>query len=298
MRKKAFMMYMASLFAGCALVVSCDNENSPVEVAKLEVSPTTVNVAADGGDTLITVSSNVAWTVACDSAWVTVSDQEAQSFVINVAANEAAEERTAVVTVTASSLKKTITVTQAGVETEGATLSVTPESIEAAAAGETKQLSVTSNSDWTAESDQTWVAVSPASGSKDGEITVAVAANDSIERTAVITVKAADKTVTIPVTQAAKDTGVILSVTPDSVNVAAAGETKQLTVTSNSRWTAESDQTWAVVSPVDSLNNAEITVTVAANDNPEKRTAIVTVKAADKTVEVIVEQEAKQEDGY
>jgi DNA-binding protein YbaB len=296
MRKKTFMMYMASLFAGCALVVSCDNENSPVEVAKLEVSPTTFNVAADGGDVLITVSGNVAWTVACDSAWVTVSDQEAQSFVINVAVNEAAEARTAIVTVTASSLEKTITVTQAGVEAGGITLSVTPESVDAAAEGETKKLAVTSNSDWTATSDQAWAAVSPASGSNNGEITVAVEANDSIERTAVITVKAADKIVTIPVKQAAKDTGVVLSVTPDSVSVAAAGETKILTVTSNSNWTAESDQTWAAVSPTDSLNNAEITVIVAANDSTE-RTAVITVRAADKSVAVIIEQEAKKEGG-
>jgi hypothetical protein len=122
-----------------------------------------------------------------------------------VSLNRTTAARTATVTVTSSAdgETKTIAVSQAASNPNETGLLLTPESQDAAAAGETKKFTVESTGDWTAASDQSWATVSPASGSGDGLIAVTVAKNTGAARQATLTVKAGSKTKTATVKQAA-----------------------------------------------------------------------------------------------
>src|SRR6185503_13224925 len=74
----------------------------------------------------------------------------------------------------------------------GTTLSVSPAAMNvAAAANSTGTFNVTSNTAWTVTDNQTWLTVSPASGSNNGAVTVTAQQNASTSaRTATITVSA------------------------------------------------------------------------------------------------------------
>lgn len=139
------------------------------------------------------------------------------------------------------------------------------------AAGETYSLTVTSTTSWTANSNLSWVTVSPASGSGNGTISVTVARNTSTSsRTAIVTVDGQ----THVITQAGV---VVTTISPVSHTSPAAGDTYTISVTSNGAWSASSDQSWASVSPASGSNNGTVTVTVAANTSTSGRTATVTI---------------------
>lgn len=69
----------------------------------------------------------------------------------------------------------------------------------------TDGIAFTANVAWTAESNSSWATVSPQSGEAgEGEISLAIDANEGDERTAVITVKAGTASITVTVNQEAK----------------------------------------------------------------------------------------------
>ena len=169
----------------------------------------------------------------------------------------------------------------------GATLSVSPTSLTVgSAAGSTGTFNITSNLSWTVSSNQTWLSVSPASGSNNGTVTVTAQANTGSARTATVTVSAPGATSqTVTVTQNAA--GVTLSVSPTSLSVAAAaGSTGTFNITSNTSWTVSSNQTWLTASPTSGSNNAAVTVTAQQNTGAA-RTATVTVSATGATSQTV-----------
>lgn len=75
-------------------------------------------------------------------------------------------------------------------------------------------------------------------------------------------------------------TGTILSVSPTALTVgAAANSMGTFTITSNTSWTAASNQTWLTVNPTAGSNNGTVTVTAQQNTSTSARTAAVTVSA-------------------
>ena len=105
----------------------------------------------------------------------------------------------------------------------GDNLTVSASSLSFAAAGENKTFNITSNKSWTVTSSETWCTLSPASGSNDGSVTVTAAANTGSSRTATITVKATDNSVTrtVAVTQAAGGGGTGSTIWTENVGSAA-----------------------------------------------------------------------------
>ena len=70
-----------------------------------------------------------------------------------------------------------------------------------------------------------------------------------------------------------------LSVSTNSLNVAAAASTASFTISSNTSWTVTSDQAWLTLSKSSGSSNSSITVTAAVNAQTTTRTATVTVLA-------------------
>jgi hypothetical protein len=242
--------------------------------------------ATEGSTATINVASNLTWAAVSNQTWLTVNPTSATgngTLTFTAAANPLLIPRTATVTISATGVtSQTITVTQqaaSGSATLG--VSATTASI-GAAANSTATVNVTSNTTWTSTSDQTWLTVSPAPATGNGTLTFTAAANPLIlPRMATVTVSATGATSqTITVTQQAASGTATLGVSTTTTNIgAAANSTASLDVTSNTAWTASSNQTWLTISPASGTGNSSLTFTATANPTVSTRTATVTVSA-------------------
>ncbi|MEI6752806.1 MAG: BACON domain-containing carbohydrate-binding protein, partial [Paludibacter sp.] len=261
--------------------------------ATLSVSGTTATVTKASGSTAsLSVTSNSTWTASSNQSWLTVTSGATGNGTITFttsSANPFITTRVATVTLVANGVAtKTITITQA---VGDATLSVSGTTATVTkASGSTASLSVTSNSTWTASSNQSWLTVtSGATG--NGTITFTTSSANPFITTRVATVTisangATNKIVTV--TQAMGDATLSVSGTTATVTKAN-GSTANLTVTSNSTWTASSNQSWLTVTS-GATGNGTITVTTSsANPYITTRVATVTIAATgviSKTVTV------------
>ena len=89
----------------------------------------------------------------------------------------------------------------------GNSLTVSPTSLSVGSAAGTSTIAVTSNVSWTTTDNQTWITVTPASGSNNANITVSVTANTGAARSGTVTVTGGSITQTINVSQSAASTG-------------------------------------------------------------------------------------------
>ncbi len=78
-----------------------------------------------------------------------------------------------------------------------------------------------------------------------------------------------------------------LSVSPTSLSYTVNGESKTVTVTCNTSWTATSSASWLTVSPASGSNNGTITARASANTAASQRTATITVSANGVTSQTI-----------
>ncbi len=153
------------------------------------------------------------------------------------------------------------------------TLSVTPSNRNVSPASNITSFTVTSNSAWTATSDQSWCTVTP-SGIGDGTITATYAENNTpAQRVANITVTVTGLSpVVVTVTQAVSN----LSVSPANQNVGAAAGSTTFSVVSNTGWTVASNQGWCTVTP---SGNSSGTITATFTEN-----TLLTARVANVTV--------------
>lgn len=200
-------------------------------------------------------------------------------------------------------------------------LDASPTSLQFSAVGgadESKTITINSNIDWTVSSSKDWCELDRTFGSNSESITVHVKPNDtSNSRSAIITITATSsgKYVEIHVSQDGKKIDTVISrdeydddknldgnetttytltIDQSSISTSAAGETKNVNVTSNDSWTVSSNQSWCTVSPTSGSNNGTIKVTTSKNTSYSSRTATLTIKGKNsgKSVTVSVSQEA------
>jgi hypothetical protein len=86
------------------------------------------------------------------------------------------------------------------------TLNASPTSLSFGTASGSQNVSVTSNTNWTASDDQSWISVTPTSGANNGTLQVSVTANTGGSRTGTVTVSGGGATRTISVTQSGSST--------------------------------------------------------------------------------------------
>lgn len=176
----------------------------------LDVNPTSHSVVSAGSTASSTITCNTAWTVTKGSeSWLTVDKTSGSgngTILFTVAANTTVNVRSAIVTVTAGSVTKEITITQAAA---AVTLSVNPTNHSIVAAGGTATSTITCNTTWTAsKGSENWLTLSQTSGSGNGTIQFTVANNTGSSRSATVTITAGSETKQIVITQAAHTTPV------------------------------------------------------------------------------------------
>lgn len=150
-------------------------------------------------------------------------------------------------------------------------LTLSTESLEFPAAGDTKTVDVTGRN-WTATESDPWIGIEQS----EGKITVTIGKNETTgARTGSITVKNADDTQTISVTQAASSTVVdpTLTLDPLKVEFPVGGGSETVTVTSEPDWEAIPTADWIEVVS----SEGSFTITVAACPLASGRSAVVTV---------------------
>jgi uncharacterized protein (TIGR02145 family) len=180
------------------------------------------------------------------------------------------------------------------------TLSVSPASISAPAAGDAYTFSLACNTVWTAavSSGATWCMVQPTAGNGDGTGTITIVQNMASEsRTATVTFTAGTLTHTVTVTQAVATTpdDPTLSVAPDAVSAAHTAGTYQLQVTATQAWSAEvnASAAWCTISLNSYAGNHAVTVSVAENHTVGvQRAATILFTAGTRTQTVAVTQDA------
>jgi len=258
----------------------------------LTVSPTTMSLASGASSATATVTANVSWTVTDDQSWISTSATSGSNngtFSVSATANTGTA-RTGTVTVTGGGITRTIAVSQAAGSTS--TLTVSTSSLSLASAISSGTFSVTSNVSWTVTDDQSWLTVSPVSGSNNATITVnATSANTgTASRTGTVTVTGGGITRTVAVTQAGT-TASSLTVSATSLSLASAISSGTFSVTSNVSWTVSDDQAWITVSPTSGSNNATVAVNATtANTATTARTGTVTITGGGITRTVAVTQ--------
>lgn len=156
-----------------------------------------------------------------------------------------------------------------------------------------KNISVTSNVDWTVSCQDSWVTISPTTGSGNGSFKISVTENNSFqERSSTVTVKAEDKVATVKVSQLSLTPSITIN--PTGAEIDAAGGTVSVDVTSNSPWTVSvpAEGAWAVPDVTSGEGSKTVTFTVAENTEFTARSVDVTFTAQDKSAVVKISQTA------
>lgn len=181
-------------------------------------------------------------------------------------------------------------------ETVDPKVEVSQNEITSESAGDTYDITVTSNVAWNAQiaNQDTWVVVKPASG-EAGEtpVTVTVKKNNSDQpRETSISFVGETSTATVAVKQFAKD---VVTIDKKAFEVTPAGGSDAVKVTANTEWTATVSEgaDWVTVAPATgAAGETTATVTVAANATAQAREAKVTFTAGDAKAEYTISQEA------
>lgn len=260
----------------------------------LNVSKTTIDLQRTAGSkATFSVTSNTAWTLASDSEWLTASKTEGTqdaNIVLTASANTSIETRQALVTLSANGVDpKIITITQ---EAALPNLAVSKTTIELEQTeGSKASVEITSNTTWSLTSDAEWLTASKTSGTLNDSIVFTVSANTSIlPRQALVTLTA-NGVDPVVVTIAQEGALPSLTVAQTALTVGKEGITNwAVSVTSNTEWTAVSDQTWVSLST--SSNSDSLILTVAANPEKAERQAQVTLSATGVEAVVLVVTQA------
>ena len=240
------------------------------------------------------VKANVAWTAKGSADWITVRTASGKGngkVVYDVAENPGTAARTGAITVSGGGVARMFTVTQGG-STAALSLGASSRTFTAAAAAG-KELGVTANVAWTAESSVPWVTLQTKSGTGNGKIVFSVAANTGTSaRTGTITVSGGGKTATCTITQEKNEVKLEVSPANREFTCAAAGG-KELGVTANVAWTAKSSVSWIKLSKASGSGNGKVAFSVAENPDSKSRTGKITVSGGGKTATCTILQAEK-----
>lgn len=205
-------------------------EEKQEEEPVFSISPTSVEMAKEGGQfSIVVVSTAQDYEITVVEDWIsTVSRRgdrkSGETIVFAAEPNEGENARTGVVSVcTENGSCIPVTVTQSGTPSlfriSATSLSFTDE-------GGEQTLEITASTDWTIQStDESWLTVSPASGSADAKVTVTASPNPSKEegRSAQLVCSYSDVTLSLDVTQDMNQEEPVFSITPTSASIGKEG---------------------------------------------------------------------------
>ncbi len=174
------------------------------------VLSTITDFGAEAGTKSVTVSSNVTWSASDNQDWISISPNNGSNngtLEVTVTQNTGSIDRTGILSVTGAGITRTLTITQKATVQQQDKLTVSLANLSFDDISGSKNVSVSSNIDWTISSDKNWISVSPSSGSNDKTITVTVTQNTSTNnRAGILTITGGAITRTIDIAQSGMTT--------------------------------------------------------------------------------------------
>lgn len=245
----------------------------------------------DKGSERFEVVCNSDWTVSSNADWCNVSPTKGSgdgSFLLEVTPyTGTSTPRTATLTVKAGEVTRTVTITQ-----QNTTLSLKPaDTMSFGPLESSYQLTITANTAWTLSSNAQWCKLGQQEGSGEATVSVMVSANPEVTpRTATLTAQTKNgaKKATLSITQQGKE--IILTVSPQTINIGAIGGTQAIEVKCNTYWTATVENNWFTLSDTEGNLNKTITVTVPQNTKQQSLPTSILFKAGDKSSKVTIIQ--------
>lgn len=178
-------------------------------------------------------------------------------------------------------------------------LGVTPKEVTIPAEGGRASVSFNSPLAWETSCSEDWLQISPGSGQPgDIVLTLSAGANESTDqRSATVTVKVTGTqfSETVKVIQTGAEPPFVPSVelSQTSFDAGATGGELSVSVISNLDWSASADASWIRISPASGKEGTTaVTLTVAANQDLQSRSATVTFKGDGVSAALAVQQSA------
>ena len=244
----------------------------------LTVSPQILSFIADGETKTVSVNSTTTWSATSSADWLSVTSTSGSNngtLIVVANTNTSPQQRTATITVSGENVdSKTIAVVQDGYVY---TLEVSSASLDFVAEGETKTVSISSNTTWNVTSSVDWLNVTPTNGSNNGTLIVVATANTSPQqRMATITISGENVD---PKTVAVVQDGFVYAfeISPANLDFVSEGETKIVSISSNTIWSATSSADWLSVTPASGSNNGTLIVIAEANASITQRSALILI---------------------
>ena len=270
-----------------------DNPEPKPEV-KFTLEPKELKVDADGGKKEVTLSCNEFYYVSHTDKpdWLSVSGYingytKSQTLTI-IAKPNTGGKREGVITFKTTEGDVTLKVTQEGKkEKPTLTLSISFKGDGSAipAGGGTKEVTVTSNGQWSASlpKDCKWLTLDKDGGTNDGTLTLTAKENTAYEPrkvTLTVSLDEGDKSQTLEITQAAKPKPV-LELEQENVVTGPLGSAREVKIRSNVAWKATPTVAWLHIKPSTGSKSATLTITADENTAEKGRTGTITIESTD-----------------
>ena len=162
--------------------------------------------------------------------------------------------------------------------------------IEGETTSATLSIDASSNCNWTVSCSDALVSnISPSSGKGASSVTITTTANPTAlsSRSAAIIVKNSSGSIVreITLTQSASKEFLDLSVT--SMEFTSKGETRNVTISSNTHWTITGGADWITLNKTEGDDNSDVSVTIAESTSKEDREAVLTVTGKNGTTKTV-----------
>jgi hypothetical protein len=254
------------------------------QVLVLSLSAHSNNVGDTAGKASIDVTSNIAWTANSNQTWLTLNPASGtgnHAVSISWTANTTLNKRTGIITFTGIGVTlQTYTIVQ---DKADSTLTLSSNSLNAEYTAGNTSLNLLSNIAWTATSNQTWLTLTPESGTGNQSVAVNWSENTTFhKRTGTITFIGAGVTPQL-FTVVQDSTVPTLTISSNLLSAANKAGFAGINVTSNTEWTATSDQTWLTIAPESGTGNQILAISWTDNTSGHKRDAFVTFQGVGVT---------------
>jgi hypothetical protein len=244
----------------------------------LTISPANLSVMAEAGNTVVEITSNLSWIVSSNQTWCTPAQSSGignASLTLNFQANIIQSQRTAIITFAANGVtNQTVQITQAEFIPA---LAVSPQNQIVNSPQGSVNYTITSNIGWTAICAESWCTIANPNGSNSSTLVVNYSQNTTPEtRVATIVVSGngvSNQSVVLTQTNLIPT----LEVTPPNQDVSSAVGNTTFNITSNSTWTAESDQTWCTIPTTTGTGDGVLNINYEANTVNSQRLATITI---------------------
>lgn len=257
--------------------IACSSEPLP-EPDNITCNTSQLDLGYEYGTRHISITANNNWTATSSAGWCSLSQQNGKAGTSTITityTSNSDEERTAVITFNCGTAKATVIVTQIAQDmirlSQSSNFEISPDNTQI-------QISLTSNVEWTAASDQIWCKPSVVSGGKGKHtITLNIDANSEItDRTAIVSFKGGDAQTNIKISQFRKEFIVLEKLTYE---IDYKGGETTIELNSNTDISATANESWVTIKSIYSDK-----IVLSTTKNVMKKERMATLELAGKYI--------------